>query len=166
MEVCADGIRFESLFDGRYCLCEEEASATVADVEDDAAFLCFESPRLKFSILDNFLPAGNATVAMRKDVAGPQFFHCERSERQHRWFRAPEVHHDGYTGKFPGLDSVLCGCPLVAFVVCEFYTDDVFLVSAGRHGRKLGIHVCKVLFVRATAHAGADDVEEREHARS
>ena len=76
-----------------------------------------------------------------------------------------EVHHHRHVGQRAGLDGTLDRRPLRALVVRGLDADDDVAMPAGHVGGGLHVHVGEVLLERAAAHAVADDVEEREHAR-
>ena len=76
-----------------------------------------------------------------------------------------EVDHHRNTGQRAGLDRVLDRRPRRALEVRGLDADDDVAMPSGHLDRRLHAHVGDVLLEGPAAHAVADDVEEREHAR-
>ena len=140
-----------------------EASAAVADVEDDAALPALEKRRVRLARGAELAPEPGINVGV--DVARPQLLREQLGKRLLRKDPA-EIDHDGDAGHRARLDGSLHGRELRAGVMSRLDADDQAFVPQRHLGRRLGFHIVQVTLESHAAHAVADDVEEREDARA
>ena len=100
-------------------------------------------------------------IHVRVDVAGPQLF---RDELGHRTLGAvgAKVDHHRNVRLRARFDRALDRRPLGTGVVRGLDPYDQAFVSHRHVRRRLGFHVGQVLLELVAAHAGADDIEERQ----
>ena len=162
VEVGRDRVGEEAGLDRRHRDAPDEAAAAVPDVEDHAALPALQQHRIQVPRPIELAPQARVHVGV--DVARPQLLRDQLFDRPFGLVR-PEVHHDGNAGDGAGFDGALDRRPLRTGIVRRLDPDDEALVLERHLGSRLGLHVGEVLLELAAAHAVADDVDERQHAR-
>ena len=165
VQVGGDGVGKKTLFDSGNCIAEPEAAGAMADVEDDAAFACFQENGIEFAIGKNDGELLGEDVGV--NVAGPGLLEDEVGVSAIG--AGPKIEHHGTIGSIAASYGAIDGGPrsvlaiprFIGPVVGSLHANDEVGIFLDGVGASLDVHFVDILF-ETTTHSVGNDVKKRE----